>query len=246
MNKVYACTDLHGMLNLWQQIDEYMDESDTLYFLGDAIDRGPDGMKIMKSLLTDSRVVYIMGNHENFICDEMPYLLSDNYIHASFGDWGRNGGIATIHSLQDEEYEAQKWLYSKILELPRETTYINKKGQIIHMTHAGNTPSQTEKDWQQKEGIRNAFLWNRNHFFDEWPQEFENWYEVHGHTPVQILLSKLEYRPVNSTRIPNILTYANGHKIDIDLASFNSNRTVLLDLDTLSPIYFSTKEENFI
>lgn len=34
MNKTYAITDLHGMWNLWEQISEYCDETDTIYFLG--------------------------------------------------------------------------------------------------------------------------------------------------------------------------------------------------------------------
>ena len=33
MNKVYACSDLHGMYNLWKQIKEYCDETDTIYYL---------------------------------------------------------------------------------------------------------------------------------------------------------------------------------------------------------------------
>ena len=48
MNKTYAFTDVHGKYKLWEQIRDYCDETDTIYFLGDACDRDDDGLKIMK------------------------------------------------------------------------------------------------------------------------------------------------------------------------------------------------------
>ena len=65
MNRHFACSDLHGMWQLWEQIDAYCDETDTIFFLGDAADRGPDGLRLMKTLLIDKRVKYIKGNHED-------------------------------------------------------------------------------------------------------------------------------------------------------------------------------------
>ena len=40
MNKIYCITDLHGQYQLLEKIKSYIDATDTLYFLGDAIDRG--------------------------------------------------------------------------------------------------------------------------------------------------------------------------------------------------------------
>ena len=39
-----------------------------------------------------------------------------------------------------------------------------------------------------------------------------------------------------------IVTYCDGHKIDIDLGCFATKKIALLDLDTLEPIYFEEKE----
>ena len=39
----------------------------------------------------------------------------------------------------------------------------------------------------------------------------------------------------------NIVKYCNGHKIDIDLGSFATGRSALLDLDTLEVKYFVTE-----
>ena len=74
MGRTFALSDLHGQWGLWQQIKQFLNQDDKLYFLGDAIDRGPKGYEIMKELLCDSRVTYIMGiNVFNlFFKDERP------------------------------------------------------------------------------------------------------------------------------------------------------------------------------
>lgn len=43
----YACADLHGQGWAWDAIKSRLAPSDYLYFLGDAVDRGPDGVRIM-------------------------------------------------------------------------------------------------------------------------------------------------------------------------------------------------------
>lgn len=45
----YVCSDLHGRYDRWSALPEKIDlrPSDTLYVLGDVIDRGPDGCKIL-------------------------------------------------------------------------------------------------------------------------------------------------------------------------------------------------------
>ena len=45
--KTVAFSDLHGNYNLWTKIKNYYAPDDVLIFLGDACDRGPDGIKIM-------------------------------------------------------------------------------------------------------------------------------------------------------------------------------------------------------
>lgn len=65
----YAFTDIHGNYDLWLAIKNYCKEDDEIFFLGDAIDRGPDGIKIMQELFKDKRVTYIIGNHEDMFLD---------------------------------------------------------------------------------------------------------------------------------------------------------------------------------
>ena len=55
---VWVTTDLHGNYDLWAQIKEFLQEDDTLIFLGDAVDRGSRGFEIFMELLNDERVCY--------------------------------------------------------------------------------------------------------------------------------------------------------------------------------------------
>ena len=45
---VYAISDLHGNYELWTKVKEWLKPSDKLFCLGDNIDRGNDGIKIVQ------------------------------------------------------------------------------------------------------------------------------------------------------------------------------------------------------
>ena len=70
----YACSDLHGDLNLWKQIKSFLKENDELYFLGDVIDRGEDGIEILKDMMNLLNVYFIIGNHEEMMINSIEEL----------------------------------------------------------------------------------------------------------------------------------------------------------------------------
>lgn len=225
MNKTYAFTDLHGMYNLWQQIKEYTDETDTLYFLGDACDRGEDGLKIIYELLKDPRVIYLKGNHEDIFTIVAPELMEGHY--ENYSGWIQNGGFQTIEDFLELEESSQNWFIKKLENLPKTATYINKNGQEIFLCHAGTRPDRTERELELM-GIKDPYIWDRKHLHAPWPQDekYDNKYIVHGHSPVKYVC-----KGVDGT---SILNYSSGHKFDLDLASFYTRRIALFDLDTLT------------
>ena len=230
MNKTYCFTDIHGNYNLWKQISEYCDETDTIYYLGDAIDRGPDGLKIAVELLKDPRVIYLKGNHEEFMEDELPMMIDNPWYFPQL--WSQNGGDPTIESVKELSEESKEWLYNKISNLPIDYTFSNKNNQIIHLTHAGSTPGFK---LGENESYPDYYLWDRDHIYDEWPAAYENYYEVHGHTPVPYIALALDCDiEVGEDEYWNILKYCDNHKIDLDLGTILTNKIALFDLDTLS------------
>ena len=231
MNKTYAVADLHGMYNLWRQVYESLDESDTLYILGDCGDRGPDGWKIIKETLRDPRIVYIRGNHDQMILDSWRTEWCDAYI------WIYNGGYETYNSLlADPDHE----LY--LIELAKTKLYHcyeNKEGKKIHLSHAGFTLHENDET-PHKEDL----LWDRDHIDDHcdwWPEENPNDYVVHGHTGCVSSVfkrSSFAFGDIEFNKSRTLCRYAHGHKICIDGRAFLSQTIARLDLDTLEEKVF--------
>lgn len=234
MNKIYAFSDVHGMYNLWKQIDEFCDETDRIVFLGDAADRGPDGLKIITELLADKRITYLKGNHEDFFIQIGTEILEGHT--SSIPLWHQNGGNPTIEALLSKP-EDIAWKYiHKLKNLPDIAEFTNQNGQKIILSHAG-CPLTHKKEYERYSGI--DYLWDRNHI--SWDIESDITDDmpiiIHGHTPVPVLAFHGEC-PSNPLQIHK---YCNGHKIDIDLGCFETKCIALLDLDTLEPIYFKEK-----
>ena len=62
----YAISDLHGQYGIFEKLLEVIDFSDDdyMYVLGDAIDRGPDGIRILQKIMTPPNMDLLIGNHE--------------------------------------------------------------------------------------------------------------------------------------------------------------------------------------
>lgn len=223
---VYAVSDLHGQYNLWKQVIEYIGKDDILYILGDCTDRGQDGWRILKEALSDSRVRYIRGNHDQMILQCWRDGWTDPYA------WFYNSGYDTYCSiLDDSEHE----IY--LMELARKPIYeefINKQGQKIFLSHAGFT--LMENGMPDKEDL----FWDRSHIDDAcdwWPEQEPNTYVIHGHTPVGSSTFIRNYNAFPDRYSPNeeqtIMRYAHGHKICIDAGCFFNHKISMLNLDTL-------------
>ena len=63
---IYVMSDIHGESDLFHAMLEQIDfsESDTLYILGDVIDRGPDGIALLQEIRKTPNMVMLMGSHE--------------------------------------------------------------------------------------------------------------------------------------------------------------------------------------
>lgn len=259
----YIFTDLHGRYDLWEQIRDYLKLDDKAYFLGDAIDRGSEGIKILQELFLDDRITCLKGNHEEFL--ETYYYWQknknkDSYSQKEYLDflyyWDSNGGGVTqeqIAFLSKQEFDD---LYKKVLEMPYHLKIDNEKGQHFYLSHAGFDPWVTDDEYyrtyRMKHGlppISNRYTWDRDHFFHPWWQpyfgridneEYMDSFVIHGHTPVQ-------YFTDWQIPKPEVHLYSKDscylcHKIDLDMGSFDSGRIVLFNIDTFEIIYFDRKE----
>ena len=73
----YVCADIHGRWDKYQAMleDLNLGEDDKLYILGDVIDRGEDGIRILQDIMKRGNIFLFIGNHELFLyyciqCDD--------------------------------------------------------------------------------------------------------------------------------------------------------------------------------
>ena len=62
----YCISDIHGHYDLFCRLMDAVrfGDDDTLYILGDAVDKGPQSVRLAKLLLSINNAVYLAGNHE--------------------------------------------------------------------------------------------------------------------------------------------------------------------------------------
>lgn len=243
---IYCFSDLHGRYKLWEQIKNYIKSDDIVYCLGDCIDRGHDGYKILKEVLEHPQITTLLGNHEDFFLRCVPAFFQDNFFdYDLWCEW--NGGFPTwmdtMNAPVGEVSEIIKLL--KILPLHKELTIGNKK---IYLSHSGYNPWELNHEFMRGVKEKDIYTWDRKHISSDWVYDsqvykdqfdFDNSYIIHGHTPVQKFTGwKDEFIGNPELYDPRVYHYAFGHKIDIDLCSVESNRAVLFNLETFKEVYF--------
>ena len=120
---IYVISDLHGYP--FERFLELLEKAafsaeDTLYVLGDVIDRGDDGVRYLLWMQQQKNAVLIMGNHEDMMlkCDflfkptakELMGKL-DYEQRVNLAVWMSNGAEPTVRGLFELGYEQRKAIY---------------------------------------------------------------------------------------------------------------------------------------
>ncbi len=187
---IYAVADLHGY-PLEKFIDKLKEinfsEDDICFVLGDVIDRGKDGIRLLKWIMAHPWIRMIMGNHEKMmlesefifseITDESIAELSGEKLSA-YSNWMANGGSVTLEALRKESPDTIKSIFDFIRELPLFDAVSTEENDYI-LTHSGlGNFSKTKRLSQYSE---DELLWNRPHIDTKY---FDNGIiTVFGHTP---------------------------------------------------------------
>ncbi len=117
----YVMSDLHGDYKKYTKmldLIEFSDE-DTLYILGDIVDRGAEPMKILYDMSMRPNVIPLMGNHEHMAEDILRLTnveITEETIETNWNEdivravqeWYENGGYTTskdFHRLTQDDRE---------------------------------------------------------------------------------------------------------------------------------------------
>lgn len=100
---IYVMSDIHGNMRRFRSVMKQikLKPDDTLYVLGDAIDRYPDGIKIIRKLMEIPNVQMLLGNHEYMMLRAIgqPYDVDEQLDEKAQAEalklWCQNGGKTT-------------------------------------------------------------------------------------------------------------------------------------------------------
>ncbi len=198
----YVISDLHGYaLEAFLRLLEKASFSaeDTLYVLGDVIDRRNGGPKLLRWMMAQPNVKLILGNHEAMMlnCEsfidgtpmDAPCNLSYTKRNA-FWLWEGNGGDATMDALSAMRDKEILYMldYVKRAPLYLEVTVGERRFVLTHSGLGNFDADKPLEDYEERE-----LLWER-------PMPQTRYYEdrtvVFGHTPTLLYSDATPGRPL--------------------------------------------------
>ena len=171
----FVIGDIHGCHKTLDKLLGILSpsKSDTIYFLGDYIDRGPDSKAVFDIIFDtiDSgiEVIALRGNHEDMLLKSInSNMISTIWIN-------KNGGWTTLKNF-DAENVSQ--IPEKYIEFIKNTKYYVELPEFL-LVHAGlNFTIENPFD------DREAMLWTRNDVQEVDVSKTGNRPLIVGHTPV--------------------------------------------------------------
>lgn len=230
----YVISDIHG------EYDKFLDllqktglrEEDTLYILGDVVDRGPHPVRTLLKLMEMPNVVPIVGNHELMALRCLPFLREEitNELLDRLGDddfmalqnWLANGAGTTLREFRALGAEMQ----DEVLHFMRDfLAYAEEEaaGRKYLLVHAGLGHFRRGK--AMEDYALNDLVWERPDYSMRYFPDLE---VVSGHTPTQLITENPR---------KGYIFRANGH-VAIDCgACFQGGRLAALCLETGEAFY---------
>ena len=104
----YVISDIHGQYDMFMELLDKikLKEKDTLYILGDVVDRGPHPIKTLMKLMEMPNVICMVGNHELMALECLEFLSKeitdmsieelDEKMLDNLVTWQYNGSKSTI------------------------------------------------------------------------------------------------------------------------------------------------------
>ena len=230
---IYVTSDLHGYP--LEKIKEMFgnvgfSDGDFCFVLGDVIDRGEDGIKILKWLMSQPNIELILGNHEammlscEFLFDEITEesisKLTGSKLDLSL-NWEQNGARPTINALYSTRPNEIKYILEYLHEAPLYKT-VSVGGKDFLLSHSGL--KNFEKNKKFSEYSDDDFLWNRPKIDDRY---YDDVITVFGHTPTIIYGEMYKGKAI-----------VTDTWIDVDAGAACGFSPMLLRLDDLKEFYF--------
>ncbi len=189
----YVISDIHGHYEKFEKMLKKIDlkDEDTLYVLGDILDRGPNPIKTLFKLMEMPNAICMVGNHELMALDCFKFLSKeiteeslqdldeetiDNYLC-----WQSNGCDTTLAEFRALTPDRRQQVIDFIREflIYEELTVNGKKYLLVHAGLGNYSPEKDIEDYSLKE-----LIWDRAAYDIRY---YPDTYVVTGHTPTQYI-----------------------------------------------------------
>lgn len=128
----YVLSDVHGNARRFHAMLDAISfsEEDTLYILGDVVDRGPEPIKLLEEIRGTPNMVMLLGNHEH-MC--LRYFSPDR-TEREIRRWNLNNNLPTLKGMAVLRPDARKSMLNWIAGLPIhiELTVNGKRFYLVH------------------------------------------------------------------------------------------------------------------
>lgn len=180
----YVLSDIHGHKRRFDSIMEQirLQPDDTLYVLGDVIDRNPDGIRILRQLMAATNVKILLGNHELLMLNALYEPFSEcaakngKSRELCLAHWYRNGGEVTHNHLKHIRKSVREELFNFLAGLPiNEQIEVGRQHYLL--THAAPVELYTSDSRYTTE--RDFAVWHRFTGEEKHPHECT---VIFGHT----------------------------------------------------------------
>ena len=218
---IYLMSDLHGMYGLYLRMLETVQfgHNDHLYILGDMIDRGPDGVKILLDVMQRDNVTCLIGNHEHMMWH---YL---NRHGDSIGDaWmlPGNGGSRTLTPYSMLLSEERRLIRSFLDKLYLQVE-LSVGGKRFLLSHSSFLPDHGTLRWQDPK-IRDEEVldvvwsspWRAGEYIDPSEYRKDGRHHIIGHVPV-LLIPAEEWPGGEKPAMPHFYDDKENRVANIDL-----------------------------
>lgn len=224
---IYVASDIHGFYEEYLSFLDYVNFSsnDTLYILGDVLNRGTHGISLLKDIMKRENIILIKGNHEHTLCEEFEEIMgaSSKYeINQIINDFlsiepiGQSSTLCNFVELSTEEkYEIINYL--NCLPYYREIIVNDKKYLLLHggISDYSDMPIEFYEPFELVNG----------------PHDFDIDYEY-----ATLIVGHLPTRYIDGAE-PDCIYY-NKDSIGIDCGLGHNGRLGVLCLDTHEEFYF--------
>lgn len=186
----YCISDIHGQKKALDAMLGRIEfkASDTLYILGDVIDRGNDGIAILQQIMQAPTMRLLLGNHELMMYRTLTADTAQDRMLYSI-DWMHNGGSPTYAAFKRLDEQEQEQMLAFIARSPAELD-ITVAGQKYRLCHASPSCCYDRKS-ADREGMDMLewLVWHRIYPEDKLPKAMQNKLVIFGHTPTRYFQS---------------------------------------------------------